>query len=184
MKAWMALVALVALGGCDDDDGGGAADAARTLDRGAQADAARADAAQADAARPDAAQPDAAQPDAARPDAAMPDAALPDAGAPACLDPALCFSNGDCPANALCLNVAPEGEDEAPCCVPGARGDAPTGADCSAVDGQRFCASGVCIEGDAGSFCSVRCDDVECPAPFVRCVAIPLEGGVEAWCFP
>ncbi|MEZ4469577.1 MAG: hypothetical protein R3F60_02005 [bacterium] len=176
MKAMVAAVVVLGLWGCDDGGGGGAAvDARVATDAAGPIDARAADRGAADASPRD---------QGAAPDQGVPDLGTPDQGVPMCLDPALCFSHADCPAEALCLNLAPEGEDEAPCCVPGARGDGPTGADCSGVDGQRFCASGVCIEGDAGAFCSVRCDDTDCPAPFVRCVAIPLEAGVEAWCFP
>ncbi len=116
MHGWMsraAVVAMVALLGCDRSnnevqDGSirvdartsdaGAADA-RVLDAASRdagrLDAGFADAAELDAAEPDAAEPDAAEPDAAEPDAAESDAEVPDAGPAVCTVAPNSCANGE-----------------------------------------------------------------------------------------
>ncbi|MCB9542528.1 MAG: hypothetical protein H6703_08780 [Myxococcales bacterium] len=121
---------------------------------------------------------------------AMPDAAADaavDLGIPTrCADRALaeCFGHPDCPAAERCENIATP-ELPVPCCVPGPRGELPAGADCSMVDGQIACASGVCIEDGATATCSTPCDDAaDCPPSLPRCVAFPFGGTAFEWCFP
>ncbi|MCB9552813.1 MAG: hypothetical protein H6705_13205 [Myxococcales bacterium] len=103
-----------------------------------------------------------------------------------CADRALaeCFGHPDCPAAERCENIATP-ELPVPCCVPGPRGELPAGADCSMVDGQIACASGVCIEDGATATCSTPCDDAaDCPPSLPRCVAFPFGGTAFEWCFP
>lgn len=124
----------------------------------------------------------------------MPDAiadattdAAADAAVPtSCAERALteCFGHPDCPAAERCENIATPALP-VPCCVPGPRGELPAGADCSMVDGQIACASGVCIEDGATATCSTPCDDPgDCPAALPRCVAFPFGGTAFEWCFP
>lgn len=103
-----------------------------------------------------------------------------------CADRALaeCFGHPDCPAAERCENIATP-ELPVPCCVPGPRGELPAGADCSMVDGQIACASGVCIEDGATATCSTPCDDAaDCPPSLPRCVVFPFGGTAFEWCFP
>lgn len=95
-----------------------------------------------------------------------------------------CFSNFDCLDGQVCRNVGFP-DLEVPCCLPGERGVAPPGADCAGTNGELICATGVCIIGDTGSFCSGECAvDADCPAGMQRCVSIPLGERIEGWCFP
>ena len=111
--------------------------------------------------------------------AIAPDMAPP---APLCAD-ALCFSNRDCPDEATLCLVDPN-DDARSCCQPGVRGVDPAGTPCG-DDGERTCATAVCISGDSGGRCSGVCDTEEdCPATMQRCFSLGIDGNVEGWCLP
>lgn len=176
---WVAAV--VGLAGCDDDDGGG----------GGAADAAATDGALPGADRgltPDTGGPLDATP---TPDVAPSADAAPDAGSPVDAAPTAdgglvcaggegCFSNNECPADQRCANVGTD-EDPVTCCVVGARGQLPAGADCSDGDGERTCASAICID----DLCSTTCGGPEdCPVGMRSCMPIAFSGSDDSWCFP
>ena len=171
-----ALLALLALTACDDGDD---ANPAPIVD--AQVDAAEteADATIVDMAIVDMSAPQLDMAPAHFDMAVEADMAPP---APLCGE-ALCFSNRDCPDAATVCLVDPN-DDARSCCQPGARGADPAGTPCG-DDGERTCATAVCIEGDAGRFCSGVCDTEEdCPANMQRCFGLGIDGNVEGWCLP
>lgn len=104
---------------------------------------------------------------------------------PLCGDGAqLCFSNRDCPDMATVCLVDPNDPLLLACCQPGDRGVDPVGTPCG-DDGERTCATAVCISGDSGGFCSGICEfEEDCPPTMQRCLAIGIEDNVEGWCFP
>lgn len=95
-----------------------------------------------------------------------------------------CFANIDCPSAQRCQNMGSV-EDQVPCCVDGLRGEDPVGSVCSMQDGELTCASGLCIDGSAGTFCSDVCqDEGDCPAQMQLCQPVFYSGSNEQWCFP
>ncbi len=95
-----------------------------------------------------------------------------------------CFANMDCAPDQRCQNM---GDDVnfVPCCVDGARGTDPAGSPCSMTNGELTCASGLCIDGSAGTLCSGTCSDVsDCPDNMQLCQLIAYSNSSEQWCFP
>lgn len=95
-----------------------------------------------------------------------------------------CFANHECNANQRCQDVG-QNLGEVVCCVTGARGTALAGTSCAGVDGQLFCASGICINSGAVELCSQVCTTVaDCPTGMKRCMTIAFADSTDNWCFP
>ena len=97
-----------------------------------------------------------------------------------------CFANNECFADGRCQSV---GTPDLPlaCCVAGERGTDPVGTACSDEDGERTCASSLCIYSDLTdeSLCSGECtSDADCPENLPRCFTIAFSGSDSMWCSP
>lgn len=137
------------------------------------------------ATSPDASQStDASRPDAAAADTNREDAAHQIVAACSEINARDCFANMDCPEQQRCQNMG-RADLSVPCCVDGQRGQDPVGHECSMQDGELTCASGLCIDGLAGTLCSGTCDDVnDCPDNMQLCQFIAYSNSDEQWCFP
>jgi hypothetical protein len=100
------------------------------------------------------------------------------------LPAATCFSNDDCAPNEACLDQGGP-DDDVPCCVVGPRGPRALGEACDPPEGERQCASALCVEGSSGAFCTGPCatpDD--CPETLPRCLPIAFSGSDRSFCLP
>lgn len=151
-----------------------------------EADSSHSDRAQDDSSIADSAQDDSSNSDSANLDSstATEDAAHQIVAACSEINATDCFANMDCPEQQRCQNMG-SAELAVPCCVDGTRGQDPVGHSCSMTDGELTCASGLCIEGSAGTLCSGTCSDVsDCPDNMQLCQYIAYSNNNEQWCFP
>ena len=117
-------------------------------------------------------------------DAATSDAAIADSASPDAISETTCFSNQDCELSQRCENI---GSDENPDvrCVSGERGTLAAGENCDPGLGELQCASSICIDASAESFCSETCTgDETCPEGMQRCIYIAYSDSNDMWCFP
>lgn len=96
-----------------------------------------------------------------------------------------CFTNADCAPERICLDIG-EFEGEVVCCVPGTRGEVATGEACDAAEGQRQCASTLCVEQAGGeAWCSGLCEtDEDCPATLPDCTPLAFAPEGTQICLP
>lgn len=100
------------------------------------------------------------------------------------LPAATCFSNDDCAPNEACLDQGGP-DDDVPCCVVGSRGPRALGEACDPPEGERQCASALCVEGASGAYCTGACNTPDdCPGTLPQCLPIAFSGSERSFCLP